>query len=378
MKVFLDGRMLYQSGIGRYIRNIVHTTLGSDDSLEYLIAGDLKEIERCQEQEFLSCHRAAIKAIPYEQRIYTLGEQMVGSRLVKTNDQCDLFFFPHYNAPYYLPANSVVTVHDLIHFRLAERFERSKVLLARQVLKNAIKKAGKIITVSKSTSQDLQEMFPGLDREKIKVVYHGVGNQFSKALADEIDEYKKKRGLTEYILYIGNRKPHKNLGRLVEAYAGIIKDIPGLQLVIAGKRFAAIDEVDLLRKKYQLKNLVELKDLSDDELRLLYSGADALVLPSLYEGFGLPVLEAMNCNVPVVLSNTSSLPEIAGDAGIYFDPYNIEDMGRQIYSILTDGSLQNRLKKAGIKQAGKFTWHKAAEETLRIFNQIIDPLGRSI
>ena len=377
MQVFIDGRMLYKSGIGRYIRNIVRETMVLKDDLDYLIAGDLEQINYYRREEIPDRYRKAIKAIPYNQEIYSWGEQLSGSYLARRKANNDIVFFPHYNAPYYLPANSAVTIHDLIHFKLAHDFNRPQVLLARQVLKNAVKKAGRIITVSQSTRQDLMEMFPAIDEEKISVIYHGVSDRFRAAEVSEIEKYKKKRGLHRYLLFIGNRKPHKNLGRLVEAYAGLIKEIPDLQLVIGGEKFAAGDEVDLLKQKYQLDNLLEFTDLHDNELSLIYSGAEALVLPSLYEGFGLPVLEAMQCRTPVILSRCSSLPEVAGDAGVYFDPYDIEAIQGQIYKVLKDQTFRDSLVKQGLEQVKKFTWDRAAAETLQVFREISAAAGRS-
>jgi len=376
MKVFIDGRMLYMSGIGRYIRNIIKGTMAADDSLEYLIAGDLNEISKYQKEEIQPEKRTAIKSTPYNKTIYSAGEQLAGSRLVRENNSYDIMFFPHYNTPYYLSSNSVVTVHDLIHFKFAYSFNRTKVLFARQVLKNAVNKTGKIIAVSESTKNDLLEMFPRLAEDKIKVIYQGVSSKFRAATDEEMKAYKKKRGLSNYLLFVGNRKPHKNLSRLIEAYAGLIEEMPGLQLVIAGQRFAPTDEVDLLKKKYQLANLLEFSDLTDAELPYLYSGAEALVFPSLYEGFGLPVLEAMSCNTPVILSGTSSLPEVAGAAGVYFNPYDIEEIGTQIYNVLKDASLKENLKQRGIEQARKFTWAKTSGNTLKVFKQAAADAGR--
>ena len=132
-----------------------------------------------------------------------------------------------------------------------------------------------------------------------------------------------------------------------------------------------------MKKKYQLDNLLEFTDMPDDELSLVYSGAEALVLPSLYEGFGLPVLEAMQCCTPVILSRCSSLPEVAGDAGVYFDPYDIEAIQGQIYKVLKDQTLRDSLVKQGFEQVKKFTWDRAAAETLQVFREISAAAGRS-
>lgn len=368
MQVFIDGRMLYKSGIGRYIRNILQETMLLDADLKYLLAGCQKEITYFAGLSKLNEQR--LETVKYEHGIYTVSEQIYGSLLALKYSACDVFFFPHYNVPCLCPSNSVVTVHDIIHFKLEKLYNRARVLAASQVLKNGVFKAEKIIAISESTKNDLQEMFPLLPSSKIEVIYQGVDSHFKPASAAEINNLKQRLGLEQYILYVGNRLKHKNLDRLIGAYIDLIGEVPDLQLVICGQRFSHNDEIDELKQKFKLSGVVEMDSLHDEELATLYSGAEALVFPSLYEGFGLPPLEAMACHTPVIVAKTSSLPEVVGDAGIYFNPYDIEEMGAQIYNVLNDSHLRECLKTRGIEQAQKFSWTKTASETLEVFRKV--------
>lgn len=367
MKVFVDARMLYKSGIGRYIRNILQETLLLDKELTYLLAGSVEESSYFRAESLLS--DLQIKSIDYNNRIYTISEQVRGSILAFRHASCDVFFYPHYNVPWLCPENSVVTIHDLIHFKLKNFYNPGRVKAAGLVLKNGVCKAGRIIVISQSTKNDLMEMFPSLSPSKIQVIYQGVDPRIKPASITKVTNLKQKLGLGKYILYVGNRLQHKNLGRLIKAYAEVIHEIHGLQLVICGSRFKKRDEIDQLKQKYDLHGLIEVSSLSDDDLSALYTGAEAFVLPSLYEGFGLPVLEAMACNTPVIAANTSSLPEVVGDAGVYFDPYNIEEMSEQIYHVLKNGAIREKLIKQGLEQVKKFNWAKTAAETLDVFRQ---------
>lgn len=376
MQVFMDGRMLYKSGIGRYIRNVMQETMKMDENLNYLLAGEQGEFSRFVE-ELPSPHlRLQIKPAKYEQDIYTVGEQIRGSFLTLKYRAADVFFYPHYNAPRFLSSNSIVTVHDLIHFRLPQYYNRPKLLLARQVLGNALKRAGRIIVISHSTADDLIAMFPGLPAGKIQVVYQGVSPFFNPAPAVDIKRLKKRWGLGCYILYVGARKPHKNLGRLVKAWLNLLYDKPGLQLVICGERSDQKDEIDIVKEKYKPEGLVEISGLTDGELKVLYSGAEAFVFPSLCEGFGLPPLEAMACGTPVIAAAASSLPEVIGEAGTYFNPYNIEEIGQQIYRILKDTEERERLVKNGALRAKEFRWETTARETLEIIRQVAQDFKR--
>ncbi|MGB9804811.1 glycosyltransferase family 4 protein [Desulfofundulus sp.] len=212
----------------------------------------------------------------------------------------------------------------------------------------------------------------------MRVIYEFPGEFFSvRPKAADIEAFKREKRLSQYILYVGNRKPHKNLGRLLQAFARLKPSCPELQLVIVGKVFDQHDELASMIRSLRLQGVKEIKECNDEELRLLYYGARALVLPSLYEGFGLPPLEAMACGTPVVVSNTASLPEVVGDAGVYVNPYDVDDIAQGIYRVLTDQELRCQLREKGLARAKLFTWKRSARETLKVFEEVLEEKGNS-
>ncbi len=372
MKIFVDCRMINMSGIGRYIKDLIWGIAELDTELQFMLTGNLKQIKG-----FLSSApsiRQTVTAIlPFTSPIYSIDEQVRGSLLLwRQRKSADVFFFPHYNVPKFTPLPLVITVHDLIHFKLPHLFGKAKVALAKVVLKSSLKRASRIITVSKATAEDVSNFMPEV-KTKIRVIHNFPNKFFSlRPKSEDVKVFKLEKGLNQYILYVGNRKPHKNLGRLLQAFERLKPNCPGLQLVIVGKVFDQYDDVASIIHSRSLQDVMEIRECSDDELRLLYYGAQAFVFPSLYEGFGLPPLEAMACGTPVVVSNAASLPEVVGDAGVYVDPYDVDDIARGIYRVLTDGELRRRLREKGLARARLFTWEKSARETLKVFEEVLE------
>jgi len=185
--------------------------------------------------------------------------------------------------------------------------------------------------------------------------------------------FKRRHGIENYILYVGNRKPHKNIGRLLEAFSIIKRDHKTLQLILIGEKFPERDPVNEWREKSGFKGngIQEVTEVSDETLQQYYCSAKLLVNPSLNEGFGFPPLEAMACGVPVVVSKISSLPEVCGDAALYVNPYNISDMVMKIQMALEDEGLRSELIQKGLKQACSFSWKRCAEETVKVFEEVM-------
>ena len=377
MRIFFDCRMLFMSGIGRYLQNILTYFPCLQDDLRFTLAGEPGQIDGFLKKE-PALRGTTREIVNFSSPVYSPGEQVYGSlllcRYAKKNDICH---FPHYSVPWLVPENSVVTVHDLTHFRFPEYFGRAKVKLAGIILRNAVKKVGKIIVISRSTANDLERMFPGINY-KCRLIYQGVADFFRPRPENVVENFKKKRSLNRYLLYVGNRKPHKNLGRLLQAYSSVERKIPDLQLVIAGKKFEPRDEVTQFQEKNKLPGIIEIEEAADEELLNLYCGAEALVLPSLYEGFGLSPLEAMACGTPTAVSKVASLPEVVGDAGFYFDPSDVRDMAQVIYRVLTDQHLRQHLHEKGLARVRFFTWEKVARQTLEVYQEVLNKRRKNL
>lgn len=300
----------------------------------------------------------------------------------------DQIIFPHFSVPaeihrsipdvihhtnnmvsYWRLTPTVVTIHDMTPFVIPESFGRLHGAYQRAYFRFAAKKSSKIITVSEHSKRDICRIL-SVDEKKIVVVplAADLGNSSALAASSSID-IKSRFGISNsFILYVGAIHPRKNVGRILDAFVSLKRDkgIPH-QLVIAG------DFRWMVRKSLQTSgfNLVKQHTVftgrvSDVELISLYSKCDAFVWPSLYEGFGLPVLEAMSFGAPVVTSNCSSLPEVAGDAAILVDPYNVEDISRGMWAVLDNPGLADDLRNKGIKQAAQFSWRKTARKVLEV------------
>jgi len=373
MRILLDSRMIRISGIGRYIYMLTATMLTDYPQLQVVLAGF-----SIHNQEFIGqlgeVQQKQIETAVFEAPIFSIAERLKGMQVINKHRDVDLVHIPHFNAPWNLPANSVVTVHDLIPFKLKRMGPRNplKHRAGKIVLENSLKKAGRIITVSQATARDLLQSYPDPAlQEKIRIIPLGVSPEFFPLPHQEIKAFKARHHLQHYLLFVGNRSPHKNLKRLLKAYAMLLEKYPALQLVIAGKRTVLPDEVDMVKKQLGLNMVREYENCSDKDLHSLYCGAEMLVFPSLYEGFGLPPLEAMACGTAVVVSNTTSLPEVVGDAGLYVNPLQTADIAEKVDMLLSDPTLRNRLQAQGCQRAAMFSWHNTARATMAVYQEIL-------
>ena len=304
-------------------------------------------------------------------REYSISELFSISKIANRTS-VDLFHAPHYVVPLNLKMPFVVTVHDLIHLKFPQYFPVHKRAYARWMLRRVCKEARGIITVSQRTKADLAKDFE-IKKEKISVCHIGVSSSFfSPVFEEEISQFIGEYSLPkEYLLFIGNLKPHKNVSGLIEVWAKLPDSIrPALLIVGEGKKYG-------LSLKRQIQNLGRAKEvfftgsLPEDAIRALYQCAIAYVQPSWYEGFGLPPLEAMASGIPVAVSNRGSLPEIATDAALVFDPGDSESFGFALEKILTDQEMRRSLMEKGLRRAQEFTWEKTALKTLQTYREII-------
>lgn len=279
--------------------------------------------------------------------------------------------------PYYclnIYGKQIITFHDLGYIIFPSWFHPLEVETFKFAVIRAIRKSDKIITVSNSTKEDLINYF-NVKPEKISVVYEGVDDFFHRVEDKErIENIKRKYGIyKKYLLCVCTVEPKKNHIRLVNTFAKIKEKIPDYQLVICGKLgwkkkefLKKLNELPVrVRKDIVLTNYVPYQDLP-----LLYSGSDIFIYPSLYEGFGLPILEAMRCGVPVITSNVSSMPEVAGDAALLVNPRDEEEIGWAILKLIEDNELRKKLIEKGLKRSEMFTWENTAKRTLEIYKEL--------
>jgi glycosyltransferase involved in cell wall biosynthesis len=270
---------------------------------------------------------------------------------------------------------AVFTCHDLIPLILRRHFRAHQRLIYRFTHQLALNAAQLTIAVSHSTGRDLQRFFR-VSPERIVVVHEGVDEHFRPPSRAEIDRVRAQYALPDrYMLYFGSNKPHKNVPRLVEAFArlGSGDRKLGTGLVIAGHWDQRYPQAKDLAAQLNLTDRVRFSGpVQDGDLPALYGGAELFVFPSEYEGFGLPVLEAMACGTPVVCSNRSSLPEVAGDAALLCDPQDVEELARAIEQALTDRAVRAVLQQRGLVRAAQFSWDQTAQQTLHVYHSILE------
>ena len=305
---------------------------------------------------------------------YGWEEQLYLPLLIK-KQRIDLMHFPHFNVPLFYPDPFVVTIHDLImhHYPRPQATTRSKPIywlkdkMHRLIIKQAVKKAKTIIVPTNFTGQDIIKTLRLNSHlaQKIKTTYLGVAESIQSQPDNKI--FSKCQINLPFVLYAGNAYPHKNLERLIKAWKIFIKTNQSYQLVLAGSTNYFYRQLMNQEKNWSSFNIVFTDFVKDNELCALYQQAELFVFPSLYEGFGLPPLEAIQHGLPVACSNTSCLPEILGDGAIYFDPKNEEQIAQTINLALHDKSLRQRLIDAGQQQLKNYSWQKTAQKTLEIY-----------
>ena len=280
-------------------------------------------------------------------------------------DNYDIFH-PTYYDPYFLKYNKgklVLTVYDMIHELMPECFPKDdKTAEYKELL---IHKADRIIAISESTKRDILRLYPDIDEKKIAVIY--IGSNFKASNTKE----ENASFPTRYVLFVGNRRIYKNYDNFFESMIPILEDDKDLHLVcIGGGKFT---EQELAKQK-KYEDRIHQMNVDDQTLCYAYSHALCFVFPSLYEGFGIPTLEAFACNCPVVLSNTSSMPEVGGDAAEYINPRDVNDMTQKIQKVLNNEDLRVRMIEKGRKQLKKFNWDKIAQQTLDCYKEVLNNL----
>ncbi|MGH9805037.1 MAG: glycosyltransferase family 4 protein [Candidatus Acidiferrales bacterium] len=371
MRIAIDIRRVRDFGAGTYTRNLVSTLAKLDASTEYFLVGTSSEFA-----EF-GALPPSFSLLEFEPAADGLRhDARLALRLRRAG--VELFHMPYLAAPWILPCQHIVTVHDAVEFLdLAGEEHGLGGLIQFQRTRRRLHRAFRVLTVSQATRRDLQQIF-GLPAAKIEVVYNALDARLAAPASAEESERTLSRYSVQgpYLLYAGNVKPHKNLSRLIEAFALVkdeLRDHPryaGLNLILIG---------DELSKHPQLRHAV-VKSRTQHDVRFLgfvpphvlgvfYARATAFVFPSLYEGFGLPPLEAMALGTPVVTSNVSALPEVLGDAAQFVNPENVFDISRGIRQVLLDDALRARLVERGRQQVRRFSWDDSVRRVLQIYQE---------
>lgn len=280
----------------------------------------------------------------------------------------DRLWMPVQALPFFLPKGiqTTVTIHDLAFKYFPDHFSKKDQRRLHMFADFAVKKADKLIAVSESTKRDILKLYPDVDESKICVIHHGFDSSpFQGASMDESILKQHDLEVKKYILYVGAIQPRKNILTLLEAFASERAKYEDMKLVLAGeKAWLWKETLEAVERHPFRDDIILTGKVSFSDLATLYASAKMFVFPSLYEGFGIPVLEAMAAGVPVICSDNSSLPEVGGDAALYFDALNVEELASRIGSLWTDEALCATMIRKGRENTKHFSWDECAQETL--------------
>ena len=346
-----------RAGIARYCYNLFKNLKRIDSENEYILV-------RRKASNECDCGGELVVPYPKIPMKRTIGNY-IQLPLELKKEKFDVIHDLSQISPFIFNFSSskVLTIHDLSPILFPETYGKIHVFLQKYILPKTLKNVDKVIAVSENTKKDIVK-YLGFPEESIEVVYNGVDERF-KPLSHDSCLYD----FSPYILFVGTLEPRKNVTTLLKAFYILKKRKEVMhKLVIAGGKGWKNKEVYETVRRLNLSNSVKfLGYVPEEELPKLYSGADLFVYPSLYEGFGLPLLEAMACGCPVITSNVSSLPEVVGDAGILVDPLDVNGLADMMYKVLNNEDVREKMVKKGSKRAKMFSWERCAEETLRVY-----------
>lgn len=364
--ITIDARWLNASGIGTYLRNIIPGILENFPTQEFAILGEPSGIS-----QLLGAGNANVRLINAASPMYSIREQLDYVRLIPK--ETTLYFATHYNVPLFYRGKMLVTVYDLFHLAMPDLVGGLHKQLYARLMFNAVRhKATAITTISNFSRLELIR-FTGQGKQPIVPIYLGVTKDWF-SIPQSGSPHRRP-----YIVYVGNIKPHKNLAALVRAFDSVADRIPH-DLILVGKKegFITGDSSVAIEAK-GLEERVHFTGRVDDALlRRYFSYADALVFPSLYEGFGLPPLEAMAASCPILVSNAGPMPEICGDAALYCDPYRIDDIADKMLMLLNDAPLRDALRQRGLERARNFTWDRCIRETCNVMREVLNQPGKGV
>ncbi|OGE81748.1 MAG: hypothetical protein A2826_02985 [Candidatus Doudnabacteria bacterium RIFCSPHIGHO2_01_FULL_43_23] len=383
MRIGIDCRTILnpsageKAGIAHYTYHLVKSLLDLDKTDDFVLFFDIRA--RDVAKEFI---RANVKIVfftfsEYKKYLpFFYSHVLVASNII--SEKLDVYHSPANIIPLRYSGKFCITTHDLAIYRRPDLFPKSQGFSLKYIVPRSIHQAKKIIAVSESTKRDIQEFF-SVDQKKVKVIHEGVDHQrFSQSSTIENSkEYlgEKYNIRNEYLLFVGTLEPRKNLIRLLEAFYRLLAGNPNYkskyQLLLAGSLGWLYDTIfDEVKNRGLGENVLLPGYVDAEDLPTLYRNATIFIYPSLYEGFGLPVLEALTSGTPVITSDSSSMPEIAGDAALFVDPVDVEGMVSAMRRFLEDEKLRSNYSERALLQAKKFSWEKCARETLDVYREV--------
>jgi glycosyltransferase involved in cell wall biosynthesis len=354
------------AGINWYIHNLLTHLPGVDRDNRYTaFIGD---------ERFANPGLALkLSRLPTSRPVVRIFWEQVVQPFALQKEGVDLLHALAFVTPLLSPCPSVITIYDLSFILYPESFKGSKHFYLSLFTRLSARRARRIIAISQSTKRDVVRLL-GVSPEKVEVVYCGIDEAFRPLAEDRVVAFRSKRGLPErFILFVGTIEPRKNVTRLIEAFADLRFAICDLRLVIGGAKgwfyedvFARVEELGLTGK-VMFPGYIPVS-----ELPLWYNAAELFVYPSLYEGFGLPLLEAMACGTPVITANTSSLPEVVSQAGLTVDPLDVEALEETMRRVLGNEALRQEMREQGLQRAQGFSWTKTAQETVQVYHRAME------
>ena len=369
MRIGIDIRALraVRTGIGRFVVNLLDKLAIRDNENNYVLYFNSMKGGLPDDVAFNS--KFEIKCTRIPNRLLNISWAYTPFPPVELLlRDIDVFHSPNFQMPPTRKASRVVTVHDLVFLRYPEMAIPSSLRHYRPRIKYYLNRSDLIIAVSNATASDIVS-YLNINENKIEVVHQGTVT-ISKSSPEEINLMRSKFGIEgDYILFVGCIEPRKNLVRLFKAF-----EISGLsshfQLILAGLKGWHTDELFQLRRSLKCSDKIKwLNYVSDSELASLYSAASFFVYPSIYEGFGLPILEAMSAGCPVLTSSVSSMPEVAGDAALYVDPGNVESIAEGLQQLANDTALRTKLSEMGYKRVEMFKWENTADKMIEVYKR---------
>lgn len=359
--IAIDLRWIDCSGIGSYIKGIMPGLTEALRDVSIVGIGPRKRL-----QNFSWSSAPHFKLIDCNVSRYSAAEQIVLPLAIPCGT--DIFFSPHYPIPLLYRGRLVVTVHDLSHLVIPEiRNNFLKRTYAETMLRSVRDRASLILTDSDFSKEELLRLTSGSRSDNITTIHLAVSDEWYNA------SKLPRPHARPYIVYVGNVKPYKNVSRLVEAFLSIMNGLPHDMLIVGQREGLITGESDGFFARVESANgrIQFTGHVPQEQLLALVGHADALVLPSLYEGFGLPPVEAMAAGIPALVSRAASLPEICGDAALYCDPLSVEDIAAGIMSIVSDKNLRRRLICEGKRQVCKYSWDLCAQKTASALRSVI-------